>query len=576
MNQTKKRIGAGFLAVVIALTSTLGITDTNAKAKNTTSLHAPTIKDTVTWDCVYYGSYPQTEITETTNWDVYNRLQNTADWDANGDITIGTEKYHRMQKKEATSTAFSYVWENDNVYHYFKYEPIKWRVLDVKEEELYLVSDLVLDTQKFSQKAKAATWENSTLRSWLNGLDDTKNTTEMDFRQSGFIHMAFTSEEQEQLLLFGDDNIKLLAENEVNGSSYVGYGFVSDEARRCQSSDYAKARGVATNEEGFSNWWLATSGNTALTARYVGLSGAVYEKGYSIAYAGNGVRVAIGLNCKNGQNYTYAGTVSSDGTHHAPDPSVTLPPTPTVIVTAPVPLPPTTLPNTPTPTVSGTITPPVTATPTPTQEATPTPTDVTPTPNVSVSPSPTVSITASPTPSVTVSLTPTASPMPTTTITPTPTKVPAVKKGTIYTDKKSKAIYKVTKVSTKNNGTVQYMKPTSNKVTAVTIPASIKIYGKTYKVTSIGNRALQKKTKLKKVVIGKNVSVIGKNAFYGCKKLKLIQIKTSKLTTKRVGKNAFKGIYKKAKIVVPAKKQKTYTKILKAAGTGKKVKITKK
>lgn len=151
-----------------------------------------------------------------------------------------------------------------------------------------------------------------------------------------------------------------------------------------------------------------------------------------------------------------------------------------------------------------------------------------------------------------------------------PTKVPTVKKGTIYRDKKTKGVYKVTKTGNKNNKTgnknnktVQYVKPTNSKVTVVVIPATIKIKGSTYKVTSIASKALQKKTRLKKVVIEKNVSSIGKNAFYGCKKLKTIQIKTTKLTAKKVGKNAFKGINKKAKFKVPAKKKKVYQKFLK-------------
>ena len=70
----------------------------------------------------------------------------------------------------------------------------------------------------------------------------------------------------------------------------------------------------------------------------------------------------------------------------------------------------------------------------------------------------------------------------------------------------------------------------------------------------------------------------GSKAFYNCKKLKTIVIKTKKLTMKRVGKKAFAGIYKKAKITLPkggfSKKQKAaYKKILRARGVGKKAKI---
>ena len=114
--------------------------------------------------------------------------------------------------------------------------------------------------------------------------------------------------------------------------------------------------------------------------------------------------------------------------------------------------------------------------------------------------------------------------------------------------------------------------------TTITIPDYITIKGKKYPVISIQSNAFAKCKKLTKVVIGKNVRRIKPKAFYNCKKLKTIVIKTKKLTMKRVGKKAFAGIYKKAKITLPkggfSKKQKAaYKKILRARGGGKKAKI---
>ena len=114
--------------------------------------------------------------------------------------------------------------------------------------------------------------------------------------------------------------------------------------------------------------------------------------------------------------------------------------------------------------------------------------------------------------------------------------------------------------------------------TTITIPDYITIKGKKYPVISIQSNAFAKCKKLTKVVIGKNVRRIKPKAFYNCKKLKTIVIKTKKLTMKRVGKKAFAGIYKKAKITLPkggfSKKQKVaYKKILRARGVGKKAKI---
>lgn len=129
-------------------------------------------------------------------------------------------------------------------------------------------------------------------------------------------------------------------------------------------------------------------------------------------------------------------------------------------------------------------------------------------------------------------------------------------------------IYKVVS-NTKKTKTVACIGMKKQK-TGVTIPASIKIKGKKYKVVSIGKQAFKTKSKLKKIVVGVNVTKIGEKAFYKCKNLKNITIKTKKL--KSVGKNACYGISSKAVIRVPKKKLKTYQRILKNKGK-KKLKI---
>lgn len=152
------------------------------------------------------------------------------------------------------------------------------------------------------------------------------------------------------------------------------------------------------------------------------------------------------------------------------------------------------------------------------------------------------------------------------------TSVPA--KGEKLTDTKTNAVYKVTK-SGKKNGTVEYTKNKNNKATSITIPSTVKIDGITYKVTSIASKAFENNTKVTKVTVSSNISKIGAKAFYGCKRLKSITIKTTKLTSKTVGNKAFKGINSKAVIKVPGKKLSSYKKILKAVGAGEKVKIKK-
>ena len=107
----------------------------------------------------------------------------------------------------------------------------------------------------------------------------------------------------------------------------------------------------------------------------------------------------------------------------------------------------------------------------------------------------------------------------------------------------------------------------------MTIPATVKISGITYKVTSIDPNAFKGNKKLSKITIGKNITSIGKNAFKNCKNIKTVIIRSKKL--KNVGKNSFKGIKSNAKIKVPSGKLKAYEKLLKGKGQGKEVKITK-
>ena len=148
-------------------------------------------------------------------------------------------------------------------------------------------------------------------------------------------------------------------------------------------------------------------------------------------------------------------------------------------------------------------------------------------------------------------------------------KVPA--KGTKLTAKG--ASYQVTSAAEKNP-TVVY-KGSKKQKASVTIPDTVTIDKVTYKVTSIAANAFKNNKKLKKVVIGKNVTKIGKKAFYGCSKLKKITVKTTKLTKKNVGSQAFKGIHKKAAFKVPKKKISSYRKVFRARGAAKTIKVTK-
>ena len=203
---------------------------------------------------------------------------------------------------------------------------------------------------------------------------------------------------------------------------------------------------------------------------------------------------------------------------------------------------------------------------------------------------------------------------------PTPEKpiVKPLKKGDVVSDDSKAAKVQVISTSKK---TVAYKAPVNKKAKTVSIPATVKIRGKKYKVTQIAEGAFKNNRKVTKVTIGSNVSKISKNAFSGaiklktitigknvteiganafkgckvltgitlpakttkigdqafsgCKKLKTITIKSSKITSKKLSKNAFKGITKITTIKVPKKKVSSYQKLFKSKGLSPKVKVTK-
>ncbi len=117
------------------------------------------------------------------------------------------------------------------------------------------------------------------------------------------------------------------------------------------------------------------------------------------------------------------------------------------------------------------------------------------------------------------------------------------KVNSIYTVKKLK--YKITKTDEYNtdgsNGTVTLMGYAGNKMTKLTVPDTVTIEGYTFKVKAIGAKAFNKKSKLKTITIGDNVTSIGKNAITGINKKATIKVssdrykKVKKMLNKKAG-----------------------------------------
>ena len=146
------------------------------------------------------------------------------------------------------------------------------------------------------------------------------------------------------------------------------------------------------------------------------------------------------------------------------------------------------------------------------------------------------------------------------------TTTAAIKAGDTVTVKG--VVYKVTNADKKEAAAV---KPLKKNAKTITVSNTVKVNGVSCKVVSVSAKAFSGMKKLTKVTIPKNVKTIGAQAFYKDSKLKTVKIACT--SPKSIGKNAFKGIAKKATIDVPNKQVKAYKKLLKKAKTASSVKV---
>ena len=367
-----KRLLSGLLSAVLAVTAlplaALTTPQKEVKAASVTLQNPRIVKDDrmkagqkVTWDCIWFGSYPQREVVadaagyDAIYEDYYNpqtdiiedaalfqKLEIASGWSDN-EITLDGNKYRRMKQEDAiyssphSASKEFYRWKDSTSWHYFRYEPIKWRVLSIAGDQAFLQADLALDDQRYNNNDTSVTWESSSMRSWLNGYGPEKNEPQEDYRSDSFLQDAFSSAGQQAIrttevenadnLYYGTeggnnttDKIFLLSEQEVYGTKAGSYGFAEtydtcDEARGRKSSTYAKANGVWSDYiDGNCYWWLRTPGDDTDYTMWVNYNGYVVRFGNNVYDDDIGVCPALNLNLSSSDLWSYAGTVCSDGT----------------------------------------------------------------------------------------------------------------------------------------------------------------------------------------------------------------------------------------------------------------------
>lgn len=208
------------------------------------------------WSHVYFGMYPQREVTE---YDYLTSAVKIANYNVNGDAIVEGHKFRRVTSKDGA---------NRESYRYYLYEPISWKVLQVENGTLLLMSDQILDSQMYGCRDDEEiqwSWSGSALRSWLNGYTDNMNLARKDYSLKGqnFISMAFTESEQNLLLPVGKsvdgqqmtDKCSLLTEDEAGNERY---GFPSTDYYDTSVTRVFNSTDYADREQRTDEWWLST------------------------------------------------------------------------------------------------------------------------------------------------------------------------------------------------------------------------------------------------------------------------------------------------------------------------------
>lgn len=264
--------------------------DSKAALEKISTLHNPisdVTNESVDYSYVYFGSYPQSEVTGEALTDAIIHAEYVS-----GDAVVNGEMYYRMEA------------DVEEV-RYFKYEPIRWRVIQLHGNEALLRSDMVLDCHDYGLYLDYKdiywihNWHQTTIRNWLNSYDT-------DSR--GFQNQAFTSTELSAInaKIIPDSGYIAIGLRDLTGNDWTGardkvtmlsgaelYGIANlgkNYELKTQATDYAFAKDVSGDAvTGYAKWWTKNGGYYDFCSR---LAGYVDENG--IRYNCNGDR-----NCTN-------------------------------------------------------------------------------------------------------------------------------------------------------------------------------------------------------------------------------------------------------------------------------------
>ena len=299
-------------------------------------------------DIVEFGSYPQSKVTDsslkskltslagpTNYWTSYGYYSGSGsysdgkmtakDYMKYTDVTYNGAKYRGVYFTEyrpyRTGYTSSSTNQDNNGYststqYWFRFDPIKWRVLDPSTG--LVMAETILDSQAYnnyllysssecygdaSKTYYANNWEHSSIRKWLNNdfLNTAFSTEEQNnIKETTLSTPAYSTSYSKYDSADTLDKVFLLSYTDVQNTDY---GFEnstsSSDTRTAQGSSYAKCQGLYVYSGNGNSWWrLRSGGSYSSDSCSVNNSGYVYG-GYDTGDAVSGVRPALLLQSLN-------------------------------------------------------------------------------------------------------------------------------------------------------------------------------------------------------------------------------------------------------------------------------------
>ena len=201
-------------------------------------------------------------------------------------------------------------------------EPIRWRVLEVAGDDIFLLSEKNIDFVKYAEEygfgeIGIATWETSTIRGWLNGYDMVFRGVKCDYSDNGFITNAFSNAEmaciKDSIIInnntneyytdtdAGNDTIDKVFLLSAEEATNTKYGFIKNK-RGCDAfrlgSNTQFVKDKIESGKDYKAWWLRSPGASSTMALHVEGDGNPRRTGWIDEYGTHtterdGVRPAI-------------------------------------------------------------------------------------------------------------------------------------------------------------------------------------------------------------------------------------------------------------------------------------------